>query len=88
MTALERHLAGRVRALAVAVVERHAPGRALPEHDALDLADLTVDLLRGLGVATLLMDADGARRRRARLLAAWSAHLLPTTDPPLPTEDR
>ena len=41
-----------------------------------DLVDLTLDLLRGMGVAALLADADAAARRRDRLLQAWQ-RLLP-----------
>ena len=40
-----------------------------------DLVDLTLDLLRGLGVAALLGDSADLDRRRERLLATWSTTL-------------
>lgn len=47
------------------------------ERDDIDLAlDLTVELVRGLGMAALL-DPAGADRRRRRLLAAWRNDVLP-----------
>jgi AcrR family transcriptional regulator len=70
---LERQLGRDLRALS-----RDLAG-ADPDRDdeALDLAlDLTVELVRGLGIAALL-DPAGADRRRRRLLAAWRSSVLP-----------
>lgn len=48
-----------------------------------DLVELTLDLLRGMGVAALLGEPDDHLRRRDRLLAGWR-RLLPTGHSPRP----
>lgn len=63
---VERTIGLRMRELC-----RELFGQTLPEATVALAGDLTVDLMRGMGIAVLLVDDEGAARRRARLLDGW-----------------
>ena len=70
MLPFEAEVVRSTRALAARLLDLPA------EHPrARDLVDLTLDLLRGMGVAALLGDPTDVTRRRERLLSAWSTVL-------------